>query len=47
MIMNKMSSVTQIAYVQFNDPAHAAAAIKELHEKNFDMNKLRISYYGE
>lgn len=47
MINNKMSALTQIAYVQFNEQDHAAAAIAALNEKNFDMNKLRVSYYGD
>jgi len=42
-----MSAVTQIAYVQFNEQAHAAAAIAALNEKLFDMNKLRVVYFGD
>jgi RNA recognition motif-containing protein len=47
MVNNKMSALTQIAYVQFNEQEHAAAAINSLNGKNFDMNKLRVSYYGD
>jgi RNA recognition motif-containing protein len=46
MINNKMSALTQIAYVQFNEQDQAAAAINALNGKNFDMNKLRVSYFN-
>jgi len=45
LIQNHMSSVTQIAYVDFVDPAHAEAARIDLNGKKFDMKALRISYF--
>jgi RNA recognition motif-containing protein len=42
-----MSALTQLAYVQFTQPDHAIVAINALNGKNFDMNKLRVSYFGE
>ena len=47
MVNNKMSALTQIAYVQFTQPDYALAAINALNGKNFDMNKLRVAYFGE
>jgi len=37
--------VTQIAYVDFADPAQAEAARVALNGMKIDMNRLRISYY--